>query len=196
MERLARVTTAKSVSGAAALEVVDLKKSFGGLVAVGGASFTIPEGKITALIGPNGAGKTTIFNMITGMMSADSGKVILHGQDITGQSPVAIARRGMARSFQDVRLCERMTVLDNVAVAVPNQPGESILQLIFRPVHTRSAEKQARTRAMNASPFLGWQTRPWYELMSSHTATRSWLRLPGYWRQTAMYYSLTSPQVG
>lgn len=155
MERLARVTTAQSVAGAAALEVVDLKKSFGGLVAVGGASFTIPEGKITALIGPNGAGKTTIFNMITGMMSADSGKVILHGQDITGQSPVAIARRGMARSFQDVRICERMTVLDNVAVAVPNQPGESILQLIFRPMHTRRAERQARNRAMECLALFG-----------------------------------------
>jgi len=156
MERLSRVSAINpGGAGSDALRVVDLRKSFGGLVAVGGASFSIPEGKITALIGPNGAGKTTIFNMITGNMKPDSGSVFLHGTDITGMSNVAIARMGMARSFQDVRLCERMTALDNVMVAVPNQPGEKINQLIFRPGHSRKVEKQARDRALECLALFG-----------------------------------------
>lgn len=156
MDRLSRVTAVDAGSvGTEALRVVDLRKSFGGLVAVGGASFVIPEGKITALIGPNGAGKTTIFNMITGNMKPDSGSVFLHGKDITGMSNVAIARMGMARSFQDVRLCERMTALDNVMVAVPNQPGERINQLVFRPGHTRKVEKAARERALECLALFG-----------------------------------------
>ena len=155
MVRLSRVTVARATEGSAALEVTGLKKSFGGLVAVGGASFTIPEGKITALIGPNGAGKTTIFNMITGTMKPDEGTVVLHGEDITNLSVVEVARKGIARSFQDVRICEQMTVLDNVAVAVPGQPGEGITSLILRPLRTRKVERAVRQRALECLALFG-----------------------------------------
>jgi len=155
MVRLSRVTVAQGAEGASALEVTGLKKSFGGLVAVGGASFTIPEGKITALIGPNGAGKTTIFNMITGTMKPDEGTVVLHGEDITNLSVVEVARKGIARSFQDVRICEQMTVLDNVAVAVPGQPGEGIASLVFRPLRTRKVERAVRQRALECLALFG-----------------------------------------
>ena len=155
MVRLSRVTVAQGAEGASALEVTGLKKSFGGLVAVGGASFTIPEGKITALIGPNGAGKTTIFNMITGTMKPDEGTVVLHGEDITNLSVVEVARKGIARSFQDVRICEQMTVLDNVAVAVPGQPGEGIASLVFRPLRARKVERAVRQRALECLALFG-----------------------------------------
>lgn len=155
MDRLSRVSSTTTATERPALEVVGLKKSFGGLVAVGGASFTIPQGKITALIGPNGAGKTTIFNMITGTLKPDEGQVLLQGVDITGESAVKVAKRGLARSFQDVRICERMTVLDNVSVAVPNQPGENLSQLALRPFHTRTADRATRERAMECLALFG-----------------------------------------
>ena len=155
MESLSRVSATHEVGSAPALEVYGLKKSFGGLVAVGGASFTIAEGKITALIGPNGAGKTTIFNMITGTFKPDEGTVKLFGEDITGLSVVDIANKGIARSFQDVRICEQMTVLDNVAVAVPKQAGEGLTNLIFRPLKTRKVERATRERALECLALLG-----------------------------------------
>lgn len=155
LERLSRVSTASTDESRAVLEVRDLQKSFGGLVAVGGASFTIPAGQITALIGPNGAGKTTIFNMITGTLKPDSGSVILNGVDITAESAVKIARRGLARSFQDVRICERMTVLDNVMMAVPGQSGEAISSLVLRPRKARKAEKETHERAMECLALFG-----------------------------------------
>ncbi|MHB1164154.1 MAG: branched-chain amino acid ABC transporter ATP-binding protein/permease [Candidatus Nanopelagicales bacterium] len=155
MERLSRISVASGQEDRAVLEVVGLKKSFGGLVAVGGASFTITEGKITALIGPNGAGKTTIFNMITGTLKPDEGQVLLNGIDITGEPAVKVARRGIARSFQDVRISERMTVLDNVMMAVPNQPGESLGQLAVRPFHTRKVDKATKERALECLALFG-----------------------------------------
>lgn len=137
------------------LAIKDLKKSFGGLTAVGGASFTLKRGKITALIGPNGAGKTTIFNMITGTLPADSGSVSLYGQEILGKPSYEVERLGIARSFQDVRLNENMTVLDNVAVAVPNQPGEKIRNLILKPLKSRKAEKSVQEIAVQCLAVLG-----------------------------------------
>jgi branched-chain amino acid transport system permease protein len=96
------------------LEVKDLKKRFGGLQAVDGCSFGVPEGSITALIGPNGSGKTTVFNIITGMMKADSGEVYLDGERIDHLSPWQRAHRGLGRTFQITRLFGEMTVLENL----------------------------------------------------------------------------------
>lgn len=155
LDRLSRVSAQSGSEAKPALEVLELKKTFGGLVAVGGASFSVPTGQITALIGPNGAGKTTIFNLITGSMKPDSGQVLLNGIDITGKSPVKIAQRGLARSFQDVRICERITALDNVMVAVPDQPGEYISSLTFRPLHSRKSERQARERSLECLALFG-----------------------------------------
>jgi len=137
------------------LVIEDIKKSFGGLSAVGGASFSLRKGQITALIGPNGAGKTTIFNMITGTLSCDSGSIKLRGRELTGMPTYEIERLGIARSFQDVRLNESMTVLDNVAVAVPNQPGEKIFNLILHPLKSRKAEKSVNQIALDCLAVLG-----------------------------------------
>jgi neutral amino acid transport system ATP-binding protein len=97
---------------------VDLKKSFGGVHAVDGASVTFHHGKVNALIGPNGSGKTTFFNCVTGMIKPDSGSVSYRGTDITGKAPHRIARAGIGRSFQLCRIFPRMTVMENMLVAV------------------------------------------------------------------------------
>lgn len=101
-----------------ALEVVGLKKSFGGLAAVKGVDFTVNAGQAVALIGPNGAGKTTTFNLINGQLQPDAGRVNLHGVDITGLSPDALFRMGVARTFQITATFASMTVQENVQMAL------------------------------------------------------------------------------
>ncbi|MDQ4052469.1 MAG: ABC transporter ATP-binding protein [Actinomycetota bacterium] len=100
------------------LETVGLTKRFGGVTAVDGATVTFHHGKINALIGPNGSGKTTFFNCVTGMIKADAGTVTYAGRDITGKAPHRISRAGIGRSFQLCRIFPRMTVLENMLVAV------------------------------------------------------------------------------
>lgn len=100
------------------LSTVEMKKSFGGVTAVDAASVTFQEGKVNGLIGPNGSGKTTFFNCVTGMIKPDSGEVMYRGKNITGQSPDRIARAGIGRSFQLCRVFPRMTVMENMLVAV------------------------------------------------------------------------------
>lgn len=134
--------------GVAIVRVEDLAKHFGGIYAVNGVNLVLRENQITALIGPNGAGKTTIFNLITGVLPPDRGRVSLRGRDITGKPPSEVANLGMARSFQDIRLFRRLTALENVAMAVPYQPGENVASLAVRPFRSRRAEKATRAKAM------------------------------------------------
>lgn len=141
--------------GEAIVEVRGLAKSFGGLRAVSGATFALEEGKVTALIGPNGAGKTTIFNMICGTTRVDEGQVFLRGEDVTGKPAHHLVHKGLARSFQDIRVCQRLTALDNVAMGVQDQPGEHVRQLVFRPFASRAAEVRVRQKAMDCLALLG-----------------------------------------
>jgi branched-chain amino acid transport system permease protein len=154
LQRLARVDGTDQ-GGEAVVEVVDLRKSFGGLTAVNGASFALPAGQVTALIGPNGAGKTTIFNMICGTIPVDSGRVFLRGEEVTGSPAHALARKGLARSFQDVRLPQRLTALQNVEMAVPRQVGEHVGQLFLRPRGVRKSEAATREKALDCLALLG-----------------------------------------
>ncbi|MFT4037881.1 MAG: branched-chain amino acid ABC transporter ATP-binding protein/permease [Thermomicrobiales bacterium] len=143
---------------AAPVEIVrveDLAKHFGGIYAVNGVNLALRENQITALIGPNGAGKTTIFNLITGTLTPDRGHVYLRGQEITGKPPDEVARLGMARSFQDTRLFRRLTVLQNVAMAVPHQPGENVAALALRPLYSRRMEEETRAKAMGYLELVG-----------------------------------------
>ena len=94
----------------------DLRKEFGGLVAVNNVNFAVPRGKVISLIGPNGAGKTTFFNMLTGVYKPTSGTVTFLGEDVTGKPPHAITARGVGRTFQNIRLFADMTMLENVLV--------------------------------------------------------------------------------
>jgi branched-chain amino acid transport system ATP-binding protein len=104
-------------SAATVLEAQGATRRFGGLVAVNQVSFSVLEGQIFGLIGPNGAGKTTLFNMFTGMGQASDGKLLHRGEDITAAKPFQIAERGIARTFQNIRLFGNMTVLENVRTA-------------------------------------------------------------------------------
>jgi branched-chain amino acid transport system ATP-binding protein len=106
-------------------EVVNLKKSFGGLKATDNVSLHIKQGDICSLIGPNGAGKTTLFNLVTGHIKPDSGRVLFLGEDITGKPAMTITRKGIARSFQIVNIFPQLTVYENIMVAVLSQKRKS-----------------------------------------------------------------------
>jgi len=99
------------------LDVRDVRKSFDGFQAVGGVSFTVPRGSISAIIGPNGAGKTTLFNLITGHLTPDGGRVLFKERDITGIAPHDLCRLGMGRSFQRTNIFPRLTVYQNIQAA-------------------------------------------------------------------------------
>ena len=136
------------------LRVQDIHKSFGGIHALAGVTLDLQAGKITALIGPNGAGKTTLFNVISGELPPDSGHVWFRGRDITGKSPAEVVRHGVVRSFQDVRVFQRLRAIDNVALAVPNQLGEH-LQWLPRYGSVRRCETRTLERAMECLRFVG-----------------------------------------
>jgi branched-chain amino acid transport system ATP-binding protein len=105
------------------LAIEGLTKNFGGLRATDGLSFNVEEGKLTSVIGPNGAGKTTLFNLITGMIRPDAGRVLFKGEDITRLPVHQIVRRGISRSFQIINLFNELTVYDNVWLGVQAQQG-------------------------------------------------------------------------
>ena len=131
----------------ALLEVREVVKTYGGIVAVSNASFDVDAGSITALIGPNGAGKTTAFDTITGVVQPDSGSVRFGGVEITGRRPYAITERGVGRTFQITRELGDMTVLENMVVStVPN----SIRSLFGGRMTTAQ-----RDRAMELLAFVG-----------------------------------------
>jgi branched-chain amino acid transport system permease protein len=132
-----------------------LVKRFGGITAVDGVDLMLRQGRITALIGGNGAGKTTVFNLVTGIIRPDDGRVALRGKEITGHQPHRIAQLGMVRSFQDTRVFQRLSALQNVAVAVPGQPGENPANLAVRPLRSRKAERKTLERAASALAFVG-----------------------------------------
>lgn len=112
------------------LEVKNLKKSFGGVKAVDNCSFAVEKGRIVALIGPNGAGKTTVFNIISGIIKADAGKVFFKGRDITNLTPEKIANLGIARIFQQSRLFKNLTVEENLKIALSEDDTSLIKSII------------------------------------------------------------------
>jgi len=107
------------------LEVRSISKSFSGFKAVNKADLDVKQGEIVAVIGPNGAGKTTLFNLVTGILKPDSGRVLFKGKEITGLSPHQICKKGMSRSFQVVNLFHRLTVFENVQIAVLSRLGRT-----------------------------------------------------------------------
>ena len=115
-----------------ALNAEGVRVQFGGLVAVNDVTFTVPDGAIVSLIGPNGAGKTTFFNALTGLYKLASGQVLLDGRNITGLPPHKIAARGMARTFQNIRLFGLMTAEENVKVAMHGHLKSGVFSTILR----------------------------------------------------------------
>ena len=128
---------------AVALQVSDLSMRFGGLLAVDGVSLSVHERQIVSMIGPNGAGKTTVFNCLTGFYQPSGGKIMLRGQDITGLPGHQIARRGVVRTFQNVRLFRGMTAVENLLVAQHRHLKSNMLAGLFKTPGFRQSEKQA-----------------------------------------------------
>ncbi len=117
----------------AALELHGVSKTFGGLRAVSGVTFSVPEGSIFGLIGPNGAGKTTVFNLITGVYKPDAGgRIAFRGSDVIALKPSQIARAGIGRTFQNIRLFGQLTVLENVLVACENRRKAHLFSALLR----------------------------------------------------------------
>jgi ABC-type branched-subunit amino acid transport system ATPase component len=134
------------------LELKGLSKRFGGLTAVDNLSFAVEPGKITSLIGGNGAGKTTVFNLITGYLAPDAGQIVFKGSRIDGLPPHRIARTGLSRGFQELRLFNRLTALDNVLAAIPEQKGEGMLRAILG---GRAVREEARACEVRGRAVLG-----------------------------------------
>lgn len=141
------------------LEAEGLEVRFGGLRALQDCSFTVQQGKITCLVGPNGAGKTTIFNVITGFLRPDAGMVRFRGQPLIGWRPQAIVAAGIARTFQNLRLFNDLTALDNVLASLPHQSGEEPVSAIFRPLHVARAQRRRRAEALAILEHVGLSAR-------------------------------------
>jgi branched-chain amino acid transport system ATP-binding protein len=133
----------------------NVRKEFGGLLAVNDLDFTIPEGSIVSLIGPNGAGKTTFFNMLTGLYRATSGQIVFDGVDITGKPPHAITKLGVGRTFQNIRLFPQMTALENVLVGMHSRLRGGILGAIFGLPRVKREEREATEKARELLAFAG-----------------------------------------
>jgi branched-chain amino acid transport system ATP-binding protein len=132
---------------------------FGGLTAVKGMDFTLERGTIASLIGPNGAGKTTFFNMLTGIYHPTVGQLLFEGQDITGTRPDQLTRQGIARTFQNLRLFNNMSVLENVLVGQHCRLKSGLVGTLLRLPATHQEERQAKQRAMHLIEFVGLDPR-------------------------------------
>jgi branched-chain amino acid transport system ATP-binding protein len=140
-----------------------VRKEFGGLVAVNDVDFTVPRGKVVSLIGPNGAGKTTFFNMLTGVYKPTAGRITFLGDDVTGKPPHAITSRGVGRTFQNIRLFQNMTALENVLVGMHTRMHANLFNSIVRTPFVRREERAARERAFELLEYTGLRRKA-YEL--------------------------------
>ncbi|MDQ3870130.1 MAG: ABC transporter ATP-binding protein [Chloroflexota bacterium] len=132
-----------------------MTKVFGGLVAVQDVSFSIPPRSIMSIIGPNGAGKTTFFNMLTGLYRPTAGRVWFDGEDVTGKRPDIIMSRGMARTFQNIRLFATMSALENVMVSQHARTKGGLFGSILRTPRVRREEREAAERGREVLSYVG-----------------------------------------
>jgi len=130
------------------LEINNLGISFVGLKAVDGLNLKIEKGELYGLIGPNGAGKTTVFNMLTGVYKPTEGNFTLDGEDLTGMHPADINKKGIARTFQNIRLFNKMSILDNVKLGLNNHQTYNVVEGIFRLPRYRKQEAEMNAEAM------------------------------------------------
>jgi branched-chain amino acid transport system permease protein len=149
------------------LRLEGLSMQFGGVHVFADVGMHIPPGRVTACIGPNGAGKTTLINIVCGVLEAQHGRVLLDGEPLTGLPPHQVARRGVGRTFQDVRIFPTLSAIENVLVAVPRQPGESLPRLFTPFAGIGAAEQRHRADAMallDALALADFAERPAGEL--------------------------------
>ncbi len=137
------------------LRLDNVTKVFGGLTAVDGVTIQVDKGEIFSIIGPNGAGKTTVFNLITGIYKPDRGQMLFNGQSISGLSPDRVLRRGITRTFQNIRLFNNMTVLENVLVGQHTKIPGDVPSVLLRLPNYQRAERRAERRAIELLSFFG-----------------------------------------
>jgi branched-chain amino acid transport system permease protein len=147
-------------TGTAALEIKGVTVRFGGLTALNTVDIAVPNGGVVAVIGPNGSGKSTLFNVITGLVPAESGSIRFHGEEISDLPPHEILRKGIARTFQNLRLFPNLTVMENALIGQHARLTTGVFKAIFRPPSTRLEEVGARVWAMEVFAIFGNRLTP------------------------------------
>jgi branched-chain amino acid transport system permease protein len=147
-------------TGAAALEIKGVTVRFGGLTALNAVDIVVPNGGVVAVIGPNGSGKSTLFNAITGLVPAESGSIRFHGEEMMHLAPHQILAKGIARTFQNLRLFPNLTVMENALVGQHARLTTGMFKAIFRPPATRAEEVGARVWAMEIFAIFGNRLTP------------------------------------
>jgi branched-chain amino acid transport system ATP-binding protein len=137
------------------LVIEHLSKSFGGVHAVQDVSFTVRQGAIHSVIGPNGAGKTTLFNLVSGIYTPTSGKVLLNGENVAGLPPDALARRGLSRTFQNLQVCMNMSAIENVMVGSHLRLNQNLFASMLRLPAVRRQDAECRAEAARLMQFVG-----------------------------------------
>lgn len=137
------------------LKVTGIRKAYRGVTAVAGVSFSVPERGIVGIIGPNGSGKSTTIDCITGFQPADAGEVLLDGQDVMGLAPWKIARAGMTRTFQTVRIYDQMTLMENLLISMQSFDDANWIDAFLRTARLRRAQDEARARALELIGLIG-----------------------------------------
>ena len=148
------------VAGRPLLEIDGLRKRFGGVAAADDITLTVRAGELVSVIGPNGSGKTTLFNLITGLIPPDGGSIRFEGQEIGGLPPHEIVARGVARTFQNIRLFNNLTVMENLLVGEHARLQAGVLGAIFRPPRVRQEERQAVESALEVVEIFGNRLLP------------------------------------
>ncbi|QUH28895.1 ABC transporter ATP-binding protein [Vallitalea guaymasensis] len=139
----------------ALMEVKNISKHFGGLIAVNKVNFEVNKGEIISIIGPNGAGKTTLFNLLTGVNQLTEGEIIFEGKPIHNKKPQEIVKAGLARTFQNIRLFGDMRVIENVLIGMHINTKYSFLDLLFRTKKYREVEKEKHQKAIEILDSIG-----------------------------------------
>lgn len=137
------------------VEIVGLRKAFGGIVVADDINLQLAAGQVVGLIGPNGAGKTSLFNLMTGVIVPDAGSVLLDGKPLNGCKMYVRARRGLSRTWQNLRLFPSLSVIDNLMVAVRNYNGEKLMNVLFAPGSLARSEREYREKAQQVLEDTG-----------------------------------------
>jgi len=173
------------------LETTQLVKAFGGLIAVNKVDFHADENEIVGLIGPNGAGKTTLFNAITGVYGPTSGAIRFKGRDIAGMLPSKVTKLGVARTFQNIRLFNEMTALENIMVGRHCRTHSGVLRVVLRTPRATREEKDVHDRSLALLEYVGLATPTSWPRTCPMGRSGGW-RSPGRWPRSRLCFSSTS----
>jgi len=178
------------------LALHEVSLAFGGLQAVEQVSFVVPQGSIKAVIGPNGAGKTTLFNLVTGFLAPQQGRIVYEGREIQGLPAHRIARQGIARTFQLVQLFGHMTVLENVMVGRHRLSRSGLLAGALQFPWTRTEEKVIQTKALEALEFVGLGDRAYQPAAILPLGLKRMLEIARAWAAAPNLLLLDEPASG